>query len=173
MDKTLAILIAKAKRGENESFRGIFEQTHARVFNYVLSHVWKRDDALDLTQEVFIDLWKSLRNFTYKSEEEFYGFVFLIVKRKIIRFHKRKHETVSLDENEIDPGFEEEHEDHAFLIRQMETLAVKYRELLRLRYWGGMKLAEAAVVLGINEATAKVWHHRALQDLRGKLEPYQ
>jgi RNA polymerase sigma-70 factor (ECF subfamily) len=172
MNKTLVVLVAEAKRGENESFREIFEQMHARVFNYTLSHVWKRDDALDLTQEVFIDLWKGLKNFKYGSDEEFYGFVFLIVKRKIYRFHKKKHETVSLDEQEIDPGFEEEHEDHAFLIRQIETLATKYQDILRLRYWGGMKLAEAAVVLGINEATAKVWHYRALAQLRLKITDY-
>ncbi|MFA5831502.1 MAG: RNA polymerase sigma factor [Candidatus Paceibacterota bacterium] len=172
MSKTLAVLIAEAKKGENESFREIFEQTHARVFNYVLSHVWKRDDALDLTQEAFIDLWKGLRTFTYRSEEEFYGFVFLIVKRKILRFRQGRRETISLDEEAIDPGFEEQHEDHRFLIRQMETLAVKYQEILRLRYWGGMKLAEAAAVLGINEATAKVWHYRALQQLRLKVTDY-
>lgn len=173
-NENLAVLVAEARKGKQEAFREIFEHLHVRVFRYVLSHTPERDDALDITQEAFVDLWKALRNqssrFAYKSDEEFYGFVFLIVKRKIARFYKTRRVTVSLDENTIDESHEFEHEDHRFLVKQIQTLTAKYQELLRLRYWGGMKLAEAAAVLGITEGTAKVWHHRALQELKVKVE---
>jgi RNA polymerase sigma-70 factor (ECF subfamily) len=163
------VLIADARKGNEGAFREIFEHLHARVFGYVLSHTPERDDALDITQDAFVDLWKSLRKFEYKSDEEFYGFVFLIVKRKIARFYKTRRITVPLDENTMDEHTPE-HEDHRFLMKQVQTLTVKYQELLRLRYWGGMKLAEAAAVLGITEGTAKVWHYRALQELKTKVE---
>lgn len=169
--ENLAMLVATVREGKQDAFREIFEHLHARVFGYVLSHTPKRDDALDITQESFVDLWKALRKFEYKSDEEFYGFVFLIVKRKIARFYKKRRATVSLDENSVaEASYETEHEDHRFLLRQMQTLTTKYQELLRLRYWGGMRLAEAAVVLGITEGTAKVWHHRALKELKNKVE---
>lgn len=162
--------MTKAREGEQDAFRGIFEHLHARVFRYVLSHTPAREDALDITQEVFVDLWKGLKGFQYRSEEEFYGFVFRVVKRKVARFYKTKRDTAALDEDAMEASFEPEHEDHRFLMKQIRTLAEKYQELLRLRYWGGMKLAEAASVLGITEGTAKVWHHRALQELKGKIE---
>jgi RNA polymerase sigma-70 factor (ECF subfamily) len=169
-DKNISALVLGASKGDREAFREVFEHLHARVFGYALSHTPERDDALDITQEVFVDLWKALRGFSYKSDEEFYGFVFLIVKRKIARFYKTRRVTVPLDENTIDESRESEREDHRFLMRQIQTLGVKYQELLRLRYWSGMKLAEAAAVLGITEGTAKVWHHRALQELRMRIE---
>lgn len=162
--------MTEARGGKQDAFREIFEHLHARVFGYVLSHTPERDDALDITQEAFVDLWKALRKFSYKSDEEFYGFVFLIVKRKIARFYKTRKTTVPFDEEIVSEEHEEGHEDHRFLMKQIQTLAVKYQELLRLRYWGGMKLAEAAAVLGITEGTAKVWHHRALQELKIKVE---
>lgn len=167
---TLAILVADAREGKQDAFREIFEHLHARVFGYVLSHTPERDDALDITQESFVDLWKSLRGFRYRSDEEFYGFVFLVVKRKIARFYKTRRMTVPLDEESMSGENVEEYEDHRFLMKQVQTLATKYQEILRLRYWGGMKLAEAAAILGITEGTAKVWHHRALQELKIKVE---
>lgn len=169
-NKNLAVLIADARKGNQGAFREIFEHMYARVFRYVLSHTPERDDALDITQEAFVDLWKALQKFSYKSDEEFYGFVFLVVKRKIARFYKTKRITVSFDENTMSESDESAHEDHRFLMKQIQTLTAKYQELLRLRYWGGMKLAEAADVLGITEGTAKVWHHRALQELKTKVE---
>lgn len=169
-NENLSVLVASVKAGKQDAFREIFEHLHARVFGYVLSHTPERDDALDITQEAFVDIWKALRKFSYKSDEEFYGFVFLVVKRKIARFYKTRRVTVPIDENITDKSFEEGHEDHRFLVKQVQTLTAKYQELLRLRYWGGMKLAEAAAVLGITEGTAKVWHHRALQELKVKVE---
>jgi RNA polymerase sigma-70 factor (ECF subfamily) len=169
---TLEILIERAKNRDNEAFREIFESLEPRVFSYACSHVERREDAKDITQEAFIDLWRGLKNFSYRTPEEFYGFVFLITKRKIARFYKEKKNDISLEETEMDVGFSEEHEDHRFLLRHIESLAEKYQEILRLRYWGGMKLSEAALVLGIDEGTAKVRHYRALQQLRSKIEPY-
>jgi RNA polymerase sigma-70 factor (ECF subfamily) len=163
-------LVKQAKSNDNMAFREIFEILHARVFSYTCSHVESREDAMDIAQEAFIDLWKGLKKFEYRTDEEFYGFAFLIVKKKIARFYKRKRNTMSLEETEMDVGFTEEHEDHRFLLRHIADLSEKYQEVLRLRYWGGMKLAEVAMVLGIDEGTAKVRHHRALMELRGKMD---
>jgi len=174
MDK-LEILVERAKNRDNEAFREIFEILQPRVFSYACSHVERREDAMDVTQDAFVDLWKGLNKLSFRSPEEFYGFMFLIVKKKIARFYKQKQmrNDVSLEETEMDVGCTEEHEDYRFLLRQIETLSEKYQEILRLRYWGGMKLAEAAAVLGIDESAAKVRHHRAIAELRLKIEPYQ
>ena len=163
-------LVKQAKNLDNTAFREIFEILQPRVFSYACSHVESREDAMDIVQEAFIDLWKGLKKFEYRTDEEFYGFAFLIVKKKIARFYKHKKNTVSIEETEMDVGFTEEHEDHRFLLRQISELSEKYQEVLRLRYWGGMKLAEVAVTLGIDEGTVKVRHHRALAELRTRIE---
>ena len=167
--ESLEILIEKAKNRDNGAFWEIFDLLEPRLFSYACSHVGKREDAIDITQEAFIDIWKGLKKFSYRTTEEFYGFVFLILKRKIARYYKEKKETISIEEKEIDFGVSEEHEDYRFLLRHIESLSEKYQEILRLRYWGGLKLAEAAVMLGIEEGAAKVRHYRALKELREKI----
>ena len=63
-----------------------------------------------------------------------------------------------------------EHEDYRHLLKQINMLSEKYQEVLRLRYWSGMKLSEVAEFLGIDEGTAKVRHFRALNELRKKIK---
>ena len=75
-------LIASAKKGDKEAFQGIFDMLSDRLFTYALAHTRNRDDALDLVQDTFIDLWNALHKFQYKNDESFFGFVFLILKRK-------------------------------------------------------------------------------------------
>ncbi len=166
----LEILIQRTKERNTEAFREIFESLEARIFAYANSHVSKREDAMDITQDTFIDLWKGMKGFSYRSDEEFYGFVFRILKKKIARFYKQKRNDVSIEEIEIDAGFTEEHEDYRHLLKQINMLSEKYQEVLRLRYWSGMKLSEVAEFLGIDEGTAKVRHFRALNELRKKIK---
>ena len=61
-----------------------------RLFSYALAHTRNRDDALDLVQDTFIDLWGGLKKFKYKNDESFYGFVFLVLKRKLYRHYKKQ-----------------------------------------------------------------------------------
>jgi len=165
-DYTLPILVKRAKQGDEDAFHELFKQLSDRVFCYAHSRVSTRDDAIDVVQETFIELWKSLKTFQYRSEEAFYGFVFIILKRRSIKYYKTQHETLPLDEEIVDEQYEVEREDYRHLLRHVNALAEKYQELLKLRYWSGMKFREIAGVLNIKETTAKVWHHRALRELK-------
>lgn len=173
-NKKLKNLIKESSDGNKESFREIFEILNNRLFTYALSHTKNRDDALDITQDTFIEIWSSLDKFKYNSDEAFYGFAFIILKRKI--FAKRKKiPTVSLDNEileNIDEGYEMDIEDYRYLSKHIDSLKEKYQDVLKLRYWSDMTFKEISKVLEIKEITAKVWHHRAIQKLKINLEKY-
>lgn len=156
-------LIKDAKNGDKEAFRRIFEQLSDQFFAYALSRTSNREAALDITQETFIELWKSLKKFEYRSPESFFGFVFSIAKRKIFKYYKSKRNVLPLTESET---YENEYENHAHLLKQLNLLKEKYQDVLKLRYWSDMAFAEIASALNIKENTAKVWHHRALEKLK-------
>ena len=82
INQTLQDLIDDSRKGDQKAFRVLFDTLSNRLFTYALSHTRSRDEALDLVQETFIDLWSALPKFNYKNDESFYGFVFLILKRK-------------------------------------------------------------------------------------------
>ena len=166
---TIEKLIKESKTGDQEAFRELFELLSDRLFSYALSHTRNREDALDLVQDTFIDLWNGLNRFSYKGEESFYGFVFLILKRKLYRHYKKQPRTVELDEKYISDNYVLEVEDYRHLERVIRGLPERYQELLRLRYWSQFSFKEIAAVMDVKEGTLKVWHHRAVRALQANL----
>lgn len=158
--------IRESVAGNKEAFRAIFDQCYNTVFKYLLARTPTRDDALDLAQETFVDLWQALPRFRYLSDGQFYGFLFTIAKRKLAKYYATRTQTVELDEAHIKGSFTLEVEDYRQLTRLIAQLPSKYQELLRLRYWGELSWKEVAAVLGATENAAKVWHHRAVRKLQ-------
>ena len=167
----LKISVKKAQNGNKDAFREIFDSLSNKFFAYVFSRTSNRDDALDIVQDVFVDLWKSLKSFKYSSDEALYGFIFTITKRKLSRYYKHKTNFASLDE--ISEKYiaqpEVNQEDYRFMQKHLSSLGSKYQDLLKLRYWSEMTFAEIASSLNITETAAKVRHHRALKKLKIKL----
>ena len=168
----LQVLIERAAEHDMEAFQAIFELLNDRLFGYALSHTKSREDALDIVQETFIELWGALQKFHYASRQEFYGFVYVILKRKLYRNRKKAVISVELEERHIMDNYEIEVEDYRYLEKKMKTLPERYQELLRLRYWSSMTFREIASSMRINENTAKVWHHRAIELMRAGMQSF-
>lgn len=171
--QTLGELVRLAKDGDRLAFRGIFETSNDRVFRFLLGQLGDREDALDVLQEVFIDVWKGLPRFTYRSDEEFWGFVFLIARRKVFALRTHAHKRNVPVENDVlealhrPESTEPAHrDDHHPLILAMKNLNALSREIIGLRYWSELSFKEIGIAMRISENNAKVRHHRALKELQ-------
>ena len=109
---TLYQSIKDAQTGDTGAFKVIFDELNDRLFGYALLQTKNRDDALDVVQDTFIDLWHALPSFTYQHDEAFYGFIFIILKRKIYRCRKTQGDAVSISIDDIEirdePDFKED-----------------------------------------------------------------
>ncbi|MCP6717990.1 MAG: sigma-70 family RNA polymerase sigma factor [Patescibacteria group bacterium] len=167
-NQELKILVEQAQNGNKDAFKKIFDSLSDRFFAYIFSRTSNRDDALDICQETFIDLWKSLKRFRYKSDQSFNGFIFTIIKRKLYHYYKNKQKIISLDkldEKQLAQPIEEQN-DYEYILQHIDTLTSGNQDIIRLRYWSQMTFNEIAAVLNITESAAKVRHHRALQKLK-------
>ena len=54
-------LIAKARRGHVEAYNVLVSRWEKRVFNYLLRLVRQREDALDISQDVFLKAYQNLK----------------------------------------------------------------------------------------------------------------
>jgi RNA polymerase sigma-70 factor (ECF subfamily) len=54
-------LIRKARQGEVEAYNLLISRWEKRVFNYLLRIVGEREEALDLSQDVFLKAYQNLR----------------------------------------------------------------------------------------------------------------
>jgi len=169
-DKELERWVGEAQQGNAKAFRAIFEMLSDNLFSYALSHTKTREEALDVVQDTFIELWGSLSKFSYKSPQAFYGFVYIILKRRLYRYYKKARPTVELEESHLTESYEMNVEDYRYLHKFITKLREPYQELLRLRYWSSLSFREIAAFMNIKEVTAKVWHHRAIKELQKKSE---
>ena len=168
-------IVERSKTGNQEAFHELYGILADRLFGYIRSRVGDGEDATDILQDVIVDLWQALGRFEYRSEGHFYAFVFVITKRRLARHYDGRTNTTSLDDltPAQHPSVEAELVDPDGMRVHVAKLPEKYRDVMVLRYWSGLGFAEIADMLKTNENTVKVRHHRALEQLRALVQPYE
>jgi RNA polymerase sigma-70 factor (ECF subfamily) len=81
-------LIVQLQRGDEDAFKRIVEQWQDMVYNTVVSIVQHEDDADDITQEVFIQVYQSVHSF--KGESKFSTWLYRIAVTKALDHEKKK-----------------------------------------------------------------------------------
>ena len=165
-------IIRRAKQGD-EGFRELYEGTFDRVYAYVLARTHSKFDASEICQDIYVSLWKSLQRFEYISLAHFWGFLWTVVRRELIRARTKRKDMVSLDEIYDIPDEPAHHEDYRHLIETIGNLKERQRLVLELRYFSDLSFGEVAQMLGISESNAKVLHHRAIEALKRKFPHYE
>src|SRR5258708_17207502 len=88
--------IAQARRGDKHAYRVLVQNYQDRLFRLVLSMVPKREQAEDLTQEIFIKAYFALPKF--EGSSAFYTWLFRIASNQCLdHLRKRKPLELSLD----------------------------------------------------------------------------
>jgi RNA polymerase sigma-70 factor (ECF subfamily) len=148
-------------------WEAIYRDNVERVYLLMFAKVGNRQDAEDLTTEVFLAALRPLRVSASVGEVRAY---LLATARTVLAAHWRRtlgREVTTLDEEDMavllgeppapDGGAEAKVE--AILARLPE----RYGRILRLRFLGACTLREAAAEMGVTLANAKVLQHRALR----------
>lgn len=169
---SLEEILQKTKTDE-AYFKSLYDLTIKRVFSYVLSRTRDKEKAKEISQEVYLSLWKSLPNFRYISESHFYSFLFTVVRRQIIKASKEKHINLPIEEFYEIEGDENEKEDHRYLLSKIESLSDKEKSVIELRYFQDLDFQTISENLGISLSNAKVIHHRAIKRLKDLLPQYE
>ena len=60
-------LISRCQQGDQEALKEIFDKYHKKVYQIAYGVVRHREEALDIVQEVFIKLYRSIKNFKGRS----------------------------------------------------------------------------------------------------------
>ena len=155
------------------AFHELYERLSQLVFGFLAARTNSRDDAKDVLQDIFIDVWRALPKFSYSSDKELYSFVYTIARRKLARYYKSQSKTIQYTEQHIQENYESINEESTSFLPIIQKLKPKYREVLELRYWCQLPFADIAKFLKTKETTVKVRHHRALGRLKTLLENYE
>lgn len=171
-------ILSKIREGSQEAFEEIVKQYQKRVFIHAYGVLMDREDAMEITQETFIKLYKSLSSL--KNEAKFEPWLYAITNNlcidKIRTNKKLKNQRTSIDDIPEgaaavvkSPDVEDQNEDIKQKIKDsIHTLPVRQRTVVVMRYFQELKFQEIADNLGISLGAVKKLHFTALQKIREK-----
>ncbi|WP_338290183.1 RNA polymerase sigma factor [Luteolibacter sp. LG18] len=128
-------------------------------------------DAEDVLQESLVETWKRAGG---RPES---ALVFATIRRRAIDLGRRTDRRVKREQAEaLDAPFTlPAHDDDAPLLRELEGalahLPAPQREVLTLKFWGGLTFEQVAATLEIPQGTAASRYRSALETLRHSLTP--
>lgn len=168
-------LIHLVKQGDKEAFAQLYENHFDKIYRYVVLRIGNKTEAEDMTQQVFLNALRSVSTFKWKGVP-FSSWLFRIAHNLVVDYmRKEKRQTiVCLDESMVssDCGpqlLAEQKLDTEQLIRATQKLTAAQREVISLRFAGGLSVAEAAKVMGKSEGAVKALQHSAVINLRKAL----
>ena len=176
-------IIDRVLSGDVDAFSGIIERYKDKTFNYVYSQVKDYDEALDITQEIFIMTIEALRSFRRESKFSTWFYSIMVNYCKNYRKKNSRYNVVSINssrgDEEYDLQLPDEREnpeeevilnDSLRIVREeIGMLPDDYREILVLRDIEGMSYNEISEILGISLSNVKVRIHRGREFLKNRL----
>ena len=174
----LAELLRACSLGDEEAFARLYDATSSRVFGLVLRVVRDRAQAEEVTQDVFLEIWRSSARYD-QARGSALGWMLTIAHRKAVdRVRSAEAQTrrdAAYEARSQAPPFdatsEEAHRnlDAQRVRRALDTLTEAQRGALELAYFGGYTHREVAVMLDLPVGTAKTRIRDGLIRLRDTL----
>ncbi len=154
-----------------KKFIAIYDNHSDEIFRYLYYRLRNRDQALDLTQEIFSRFWVYLssgreienpRAFLYRSAHN--AFV------NAIRDKKAVYSLDELSEQGLEVAYTEDDKEELEIqkeaVEKLKEVDESYREVLILRYVSGLKVKEIAELLEETENNISVRIYRGLKKLK-------
>ncbi len=154
-----------------ETFAQLYERTSARVYAYVASLLGDRAAAEDVTAQAFERAYRKRRSFRARrgSPE---GWLFGIARNAALDELRRRRRHAAHEPGELvdDAPAAEDHAELALrrevVRRALSQLEPRERDLVALKFTGGLSNAEISRVLGTSESNTGTRLHRTIKKLR-------
>lgn len=174
--------IERARRGDPEAFRQLFERYSRPVISFVYDMVGDRALAEDLTQETFVRAYRHLGSL--REESKFSTWLFSIAKnvaREHLRSGERRASKVELDDEQVlelqDEGRTPvegllDKELNGVVRRALGALDEDKRTVFALKVFQQRSYEEIAEITGFSLPKVKTDLHRARAEMRKRIRPY-
>ena len=162
---------------KNYGFNILMETYQEKVYWLIRRMVIDHDESNDISQEVFIKVWKNLSKF--KGDSKLYTWIFRIATNEALthlRKKKRRFFIPIVDvENELASTLEDDSyysgdEIQMKLQKAILTLPEKQRLVFNMKYFEEMKYKDMSEVLEISVGGLKAQYHHAVKKIENLLK---
>ena len=181
-------LVALAQKGSTNSFNKLVDKYHSRIYSLTYQMTSNREDAEDLTQEIFIKAFEALPRF--KGRSSFYTWLYRIGINKTINYRKKRNRNrpISIDALDQDIAFDEVYAEldskdsplrhmglnelQVKLNEAMQRLSLKHRTVVVMHDIEGIPHDEIAKIVGVSVGTIRSRLFYARRQLQADLGEY-
>ena len=172
-------LISRYIKGDSKSLEVLVKRYLNLIYSFVYRYIGGGPEAEDITQEVFVRVWKNIKKFD--KDKSFKTWIFTIAKNACVDYFRKKKEIPfsnfekengnSIFDNLADSAalpleLLEQKDIATMLSRAMEKIYSKHRMVLYLRYNDHFTFKEIAESLGEPLNTVKSQHRRGIISLK-------
>lgn len=171
----LTALARQAKQNDREAFGQIYDLCVDSVYRFVFYRVGRKEDAEDITEDVFMRAFQAISRYEERGEVPFSAWLFRIAQNRVADHYRHQARSPMMAvENEILDGLDMSSKPDmatAVTIRQdvwdaLGRLTDEQQNVIILRFFVGMKISEIADFFGKSETSVKALQHRALKSLK-------
>ncbi len=170
------LLYRICNRGDVKAFGEVYDLYIKRIFRFVYFKVPTKQEAEDITSEVFLRAWKYLQE---NRVEYIRAFLYQIARNAVMDFYREQAKMdITRDEGVLE-NIEDDNDlvgtielkaDLAEVLEALKLLKDEYQEVVIMKYLDDMSTKEIASVLRKKPGSVRVQIHRALNALREQLE---
>lgn len=161
-------LVARIAKKDDVALQALFARHNVKIFRFILRLVAIEAIAEELTNEVYMQVWRSAGGFRGGSTVSTWMFT---IARNLAMSHLRKKDTVALDEDYAEQLEDEKDSPETTTAKQdksqvmracMDRLSLAHREIIDLVYYQEKTIGEVSEILGIpaNTVKTRMFHAR-------------
>ncbi len=166
-------LVKKAQDGEADAFGLIYDVYLPKIYRFVFIKVSRKQDAEDLTHQVFLSAWQNIQNFQFQGFP-FSSWLYRIARNAVIDHYRTKkpEESIEFIAEEALPELSDftKKIDLDFEISIVKKAILKLEEdqqnVIIMKFVNELSNKEIAGILEKSEGAVRVIQHRALKQLK-------
>ena len=180
--------VHRAQKGDHAAYEELVRRYYKKIYGLIYNMTNSREDAEDVTQEVFVKAWKAISRF--REQSGFYTWIYRIAINRTINFRKKRNRRQSVSLDEFDPDIKQAESYREFsskgsVLRKLslgefqkkmnealEKLSEKHRAVVIMHDVQGMPHSEIASVLRCSEGTVRSRIFYARQQLQAELAEF-
>ena len=155
------ILLQNIAGGQKTAMHVLYARHNLRVYRFVLRIVCDTATAEDIVSQVFLDVWRTARQFEGRSQVS--TWILAIARFKALTaLRNRRHEDIDQDEVQMiadtaaGPEAHLEHAETGAMLRQaIAKLSTAHREIIDLVYYHEKSVEEVSLIVGVPANTVK------------------
>ncbi|OGH71986.1 MAG: hypothetical protein A3C74_02465 [Candidatus Magasanikbacteria bacterium RIFCSPHIGHO2_02_FULL_44_13] len=180
INEKLLLYKVRIKR-DPEAYGLLYDLYVKKIYRFVFFKISSREEAEDLTSEVFLKAWNYLVENSEQEIRSFASFIYRIARNLVVDFYREKARRSSElpleavieivaaagageeQRLEVDGEIDE-------IMKVLKKMKLEYQEAVLLHYIEELSAGEVARILGKSQISVRVTLHRALKKLKELLE---